>query len=72
MRVQRKYYISARAHKKRFERELKLGDEGSITPVKRSEGFRRIFTFKNFVNAMFGVLAVLNLFSAFFVIWQNL
>jgi hypothetical protein len=69
--VQRKYYVSAREQKKRFEEELGLG-ERSITPVERpDEKIRQLATFKAFVNVMFVALATLNLFSAIFVVVQS-
>jgi uncharacterized membrane protein YciS (DUF1049 family) len=70
LQVQRKYYIAARDQKKRFENELQLG-ERSITPVQRpSKKIRRLTTFKSFVNIMLVGLAVLNLYSVYFVITQ--
>jgi hypothetical protein len=71
LRVQRKYYISAREQKKRFEEELELGDL-SVTPVGRSDKtLRRFITFKSFVNIMLGGLALLNLLGMIYVIAQN-
>lgn len=68
LRVQRKYYISARQQKKLFEEKLQLG-EARITPVERTDStIRRLTTFKAFVNIMLGILAALNLFCAAFVI----
>ncbi len=71
LQAQRKYYLSAREQKKRFENELGLGEQ-SITPVQRSDKtIRRLTTFKAFVNFMFVALAVLNLFCAILVAVQS-
>jgi hypothetical protein len=71
LRVQRKFYISAREQKKRFEDELGLG-ERSITPIQRPEKkILKLATFKFFVNVMFVALALVNLLSAGFVLFQN-
>ncbi len=71
LRAQRKYYVSAREQKKRFEEELGLG-ERSITPVERPDKkIRRLTTFKAFVNIMFVALATLNLFGAYFVVTHS-
>lgn len=68
LQAQRKYYISARDQKKRFEDELNLNEQ-SITPVERADKtINRLMTFKAFINIMFIALAALNLFSAIFVI----
>ncbi len=71
LRAQRKYYVSAREQKKRFEEELGLG-ERSITPVERPDKkIRRLTTFKAFVNIMFVALATLNIFGAYFVVTHS-
>ncbi len=71
LQAQRKYYISAREQKKRFEEALGLG-ESSITPVQRSDDtLRRFMTFKSFVNMMLVLLALLNFTSAIYVITQS-
>ncbi len=71
LRAQRKYYVSAREQKKRFEEELGLG-ERSITPVERPDKkIRRLTTFKAFVNIMFVALGTLNLFGAYFVVTHS-
>lgn len=71
LQAQRKYYISAREQKKRFEEELGLG-ERSITPIQRSnKKIRRLTTFKAFVNIMFVALAAANIGFAVFVVVQS-
>ncbi len=50
LRAQRKFYLSARDQKKRFENELGLGEQ-SITPVERShKKIQKLTTFKAFVD----------------------
>lgn len=71
LQTQRKYYISAREQKKRFEKDLGLG-EHSITPVQRpNKKLRRFTTFKAFVNIMFVVLAAADIGCAIFVVVQS-
>lgn len=70
LQLQRRFYISAREQKKRFEEELGLG-ERSILPVQRApDGIWRYVTFKGLVNGMLGLLGVVNTISAIIVFWQ--
>ncbi len=70
LHVQRKFYKSARDQKKRFEDMLGLEDK-SITPVERGKGFWSFLTFKNSVDGMLSIMAVLNAVGAIFVFVQG-
>lgn len=66
LRVQRKFYKSARDQKSRFEGILEL-QEASITPVQRGNKVWSFVTFKNMVDMMLGSMAFLNLIGAGYI-----
>jgi hypothetical protein len=71
LQAQRKFYRAARDQKQWFEDELELGP-AAITPAEHSQSkVSKLWTFKMFVNVMFGLLGALNLFSAIFVFMQS-
>lgn len=69
LRVQRKFYKSARDQKQRFEDILELQDT-SITPVQRGNRIWSAVTFKNMVDVMLGVMALLNLIGAGYIFFS--
>ncbi len=67
LQSQRKFYRAARDQKQWFEDQLELG-AAAITPAEHSTTkMSKVWTFKAFVNFMFVLLGVLNLFASMFV-----
>lgn len=68
LQMQRKYYIQLRQNKAHLEKELKLTEYGLKTITKSGNKIFHYLTFKSLINYMLGVIAVVDLLGAIFVI----